>query len=130
MLYSVNYLNHLNLIRADLMATIGGWSLGVDGAQDWDLFLRATEQAFCIVQVPGVSYSWRVHQGSTASGLEAKPYALQAQLRALERHADRTGLPGRFEPHPRDRLRHPLAQGRAGAGRGVRNRRRRDRCRP
>ncbi len=99
MLYSINYLTHLNLIRADLMAAIGGWSMGVDGAQDWDLFLRATEKARCIVRVPGVSYSWRVHQGSTASGLEAKPYALQAQLRALERHAERTGLPGRFEPH-------------------------------
>ena len=99
MLYSVNYLTHLNLIRADLIGAIGGWSMGVDGAQDWDLFLRATEKASCIVRVPGVSYSWRVHQGSTASGLDAKPYALAAQLRALERHAERTGLPGRFEPH-------------------------------
>jgi glycosyltransferase involved in cell wall biosynthesis len=99
MLYSVNYLTHLNLIRADLMATIGGWSMGVDGAQDWDLFLRATEKAACIVRVPGVGYSWRVHQGSTSSGLEAKPYALSAQLRALDRHALRVGLPGRFEAH-------------------------------
>ena len=99
MLYSVNYLTHLNLIRADLISEIGGWSLGVDGAQDWDLFLRATEKATCIVRVPGVGYSWRVHGGSTASGLEAKPYALSAQLRALERHARRTGLAGRFEAH-------------------------------
>lgn len=99
MLYSVNYLTHLNVIRADLMTEIGGWAMGVDGAQDWDLFLRATEKAGCVVRVAGVGYSWRVHQGSTASGLEAKPYALQAQLRALERHAARTGLPGKFEPH-------------------------------
>ena len=99
MLYSVNYLTHLNLIRADLMGAIGGWAMGVDGAQDWDLFLRATEKACCVVRVPGVGYSWRVHQGSTSSGLAAKPYALQAQLRALERHAQRTGLPGAFEPH-------------------------------
>ena len=97
MLYSVNYLTHLNLIRADLMAAIGGWAMGVDGAQDWDLFLRATEQANCVLRVPGVGYSWRVHQASTAAGLDAKPYALQAQLRTLERHAERTALPGRFE---------------------------------
>ncbi len=96
-LYSVNYLTHLNVIRADLMQAIGGWDMGVDGAQDWDLFLRATEQAGCIVRAPGVAYSWRVHQGSTASGIDAKPYALSAQLRALERHAARIGLPGRFE---------------------------------
>ncbi|WP_174301965.1 glycosyltransferase [Caulobacter sp. S45] len=97
MLYSVNYLTHLNLIRADLMSAIGGWAMGVDGAQDWDLFLRATEQAACVLRVPGVGYSWRVHQASTASGLDAKPYALQAQLRTLERHAERTNLPGWFE---------------------------------
>ena len=54
MLYSVNYLTHLNVIRADLMAEIGGWAMGVDGAQDWDLFLRATEKAACIVRAPGV----------------------------------------------------------------------------
>ncbi len=99
MLYSVNYLTHLNVIRADLMASIGGWSMGVDGAQDWDLFLRATEKAARIVRVPGIGYSWRVHRGSTSSGIAAKPYALQAQLRALERHAQRTSLPGKFEPH-------------------------------
>ena len=97
MLYSVNYLTHLNLIRADLMAAVGGWALGVDGAQDWDLFLRATEKAACIRRVPGVGYSWRVHAASTASGLQAKPYALAAQLRSLEFHAERAGLAGRFE---------------------------------
>ena len=98
-LYSVNYLTHFNVIRADLMAAVGGWDMGVDGAQDWDLFLRATERAGCIVRAPGVAYSWRMHQGSTASGLDAKPYALAAQHRALERHAMRIGLPGVFEPH-------------------------------
>lgn len=97
MLYSVNYLTHLNLIRSDLMSQIGGWSKGVDGAQDWDLFLRATEKAACIVRVPGVGYSWRVHPGSTASGIKAKPYAQEAQVNALERHAQRIGLPGHFE---------------------------------
>jgi glycosyltransferase involved in cell wall biosynthesis len=99
MLYSVNYLTHLNLIRADLMTAIGGWAMGVDGAQDWDLFFRATERARCVVHVPGVSYSWRVHQASTASGIGAKPYALAAQLRTLERHAERIGLKGRFKPN-------------------------------
>lgn len=99
-LYSVNYLTHFNIIRTDLVRAIGGWAQGVDGAQDWDLFLRATERAKVIVRVPGVGYSWRVHAASTSSGLGAKPYALGAQLRALSRHAERIGLPGRFERHP------------------------------
>ena len=99
-LYSVNYLTHLNVIRTDLIRAIGGWAKGVDGAQDWDLFLRATERAKAIVRVPGVAYSWRVHAGSTSTGLGAKPYALEAQLRALNRHAGRICLPGVFERHP------------------------------
>jgi hypothetical protein len=99
MLYSVNYITHLTVIRRDLVQAVGGWSMGVDGAQDWDLFLKATEQARCVVRVPGVAYSWRVHPQSTASSLDAKPYAQHAQLRALERHAHRTGLPGHFVHH-------------------------------
>ncbi len=99
-LYSVNYLTHFNVLSAGLMAQIGGWALGVDGAQDWDLFLRATERAAHILRVPGIAYSWRVHPGSTAAGIAAKPYALDAQLRALNRHAERVQLPGRFERYP------------------------------
>jgi hypothetical protein len=41
-----------------------------------------------------------VHQHSTASGQEAKPYALDAGLRAVQDHLNRSGLNARVQPHP------------------------------
>ena len=40
-------------------------------------------------------YIWRGHAGSTASGMEAKPYAIAAGERAIDAHLARVGLPGK-----------------------------------
>ena len=37
-----------------------------------------------IAHIPKILYSWRVHDGSTAKGIEVKPYVVQAQRRLLE----------------------------------------------
>jgi glycosyltransferase involved in cell wall biosynthesis/GT2 family glycosyltransferase len=97
-LYSVNYLTHFNLLRRRLVEEVGGLRPMTDGAQDWDLFLRVSERARAIVRVPGIHYHWRIHPASTSSGLAAKPYALEAQLRTIESAVARRGLPARVEP--------------------------------
>ncbi len=43
LLRSQNYLCHLVVLRADLLRRLGGLRPECDGAQDWDLALRATE---------------------------------------------------------------------------------------
>ncbi len=93
MLYSVNYLTHLNVIRRSLVQAVGGWRSEFDGAQDWDLFYRVTERARKIVRLPGVHYHWRIIDGSTSTGLAAKPYAMLAQLRTQEERLLRLNLP-------------------------------------
>ena len=45
MLYSVNYLTHLNVMRRAVVRRVGGWRSETDGAQDWDLFLRVIESS-------------------------------------------------------------------------------------
>jgi hypothetical protein len=92
MLYSVNYLTHFNVIRTSLVREIGGFRPQTDGAQDWDLFLRVTEKTERIAHVGGVLYHWRVHERSTSTGIDAKPYALQAQETTLNDHLKRMGL--------------------------------------
>ncbi len=92
-----NFVCHLTLIRRDLMDKIGGLKLGFDGAQDFDLVLRATEQAKNIAHVAEVLYLWRMHEGSTAMSIDAKPYALDAGRRAIAEHLDRLGLPAKVE---------------------------------
>ena len=42
---------------------------GFDGAQDYDLVLRATEQARRIHHIPRVLYHWRMHAGSLSHGV-------------------------------------------------------------
>ena len=49
--------------------------------------------------MPGVHYHWRIHAASVSTGIEAKPYALDGQLRALEDHVTSLGLPARVVPN-------------------------------
>jgi hypothetical protein len=100
MLHSVNYLTHLNVIRTSLVRDVGGWRPETDGAQDWDLFFRVTEQTDRIARVPSILYHWRILPSSTATGLHAKPYAAAGQLKSQQDHFIRRGLPATVLPTP------------------------------
>ncbi len=100
MLHSVNYLTHLNVMRTSILREIGGWRPETDGAQDWDLFFRITERTDKIARLPSIHYHWRILPTSTATGLQAKPYAAQGQLRAQQDHFRRRGLPAIVIPSP------------------------------
>lgn len=100
MLHSVNYLTHLNVIRTSLVRDLGGWRPETDGAQDWDLFFRVTEQTDRIARVPSILYHWRILPSSTATGLRAKPYAAAGQLKSQQDHFIRCGLPATVVPTP------------------------------
>ena len=114
LLYSYNYICHFTLLESDLLKTIGGFRVGFEGCQDYDLMLRAvTECDFkSIVHVPHVLYHWRMIDGSTSARAEMKEYAKDAGKKALESHFDSLGktgvevLPG---PHPTTyRIRRPV----------------------
>lgn len=99
-LLSCMYTLHLSVYRRALVEDVGGFRPGFDGAQDWDLALRVSERARDIVHIPRVLYHWRVSTASMASGVMAKPYAMDAAKRALNDHLRRNGLSGRCEPGP------------------------------
>jgi glycosyltransferase involved in cell wall biosynthesis len=92
-----NYLSHLCLIRADLVAQAGGFRQGYEGSQDWDLMLRCIERVRPdqIVHLPHVLYHWRVHSASTASSVSAKPYVVEASRLVVQEHLERIGLDAR-----------------------------------
>lgn len=88
----VNYTTHLSVYKRSLIESIGGFRVGLEGAQDHDLFLRAVENAKTpVMHIPMVLYQWRSHEASTAGGLESKPYAAEAGERAVREHLERTG---------------------------------------
>ena len=92
-LLSRNYISHLGVYRRIAVNEAGGFRLGFEGSQDYDLLLRITEKTQRVEHIPHVLYHWRVHSGSTAGTRDQKDYALQAGLRALQEALDRRGEP-------------------------------------
>lgn len=90
---SHNLISHLGVYKTELLRSIGGFRIGFEGSQDHDLALRAIEQLddTQIVHIPKVLYHWRSHEESTASSGNAKSYAIQAGVKAIQEHLDRTG---------------------------------------
>jgi O-antigen biosynthesis protein len=91
-LRSRNYICHLTCLRRDLLTAIGGFRTGFDGSQDYDLVLRATEQAKKIVHLPQVLYHWRIHPASTAGNQASKMYAYDSGRKAVAEHLTRCGV--------------------------------------
>ena len=97
--YSHNLITHLGVYRLDLLKAIGGFRVGLEGAQDYDLALRCIEriEPKQIHHIPRVLYHWRTHAESTAESAGAKPYAVLAGERALNEHFQRQRLNARAE---------------------------------
>ena len=91
-LRSRNYICHLTVLRRELFESLGGFREGYNGAQDYDLVLRASEQAKEIVHIPHVLYHWRMHEQSTAFDKQSKGYAFENGKRALSEHLHRLGV--------------------------------------
>ncbi|MGB3404535.1 MAG: tetratricopeptide repeat protein [Microcoleaceae cyanobacterium] len=103
------YTCHLGTYRRSIIEEIGGWRLGYEGAQDYDLVLRFTEKTDKIYHIPKVLYRWRMHAGSAAGGTDAKPYAYKASLKALQDALERRGEKGSVYGIP-DYLGHHLVR--------------------
>lgn len=95
LLLSKNFVCHALALERELFISLGGLRLGYEGAQDHDLTLRAVEAAGsnAVRHIPKVLYHWRDTPGSTASSVNAKPYAERAMLAAVNAHLTRQKVP-------------------------------------
>ena len=75
LLLSQNYICHMTIYKKSLIDDLGGLRVGTEGAQDYDLVLRASERATNIKHIPHILYHWRAVSGSTALSLDQKKYA-------------------------------------------------------
>ena len=96
-LLSRNYLGHVCVFKTQQLKEIGGWRMGFEGSQDYDLVLRYTERFTKVYHIPEVLYHWRIHQQSAASSESAKPYAYRAAQQALTEAMERRGYAARFD---------------------------------
>lgn len=92
LILSNNYICHFLLLKAGLMKRLK-LRREYDGAQDYDLVLRAVSELKDneeqILHIPKVLYHWRCHSESTAENPQSKLYAYEAGRRALQDFADR-----------------------------------------
>jgi O-antigen biosynthesis protein len=102
LLRSQNMICHLGAYRLDLVRDLGGFRLGFEGSQDYDLALRVVEllKHEQIVHVPCVLYHWRVHPESTALDSGKKSYAQESGLKALREHLQRQAIDATVELTP------------------------------
>lgn len=93
-LLSSNYISHLCVFKKNVIGKIGGFRLGFDGSQDYDLILRATEETNEIVHIPKILYHWRISTTSAAGSHRAKPYAYEAAKKVISEALKRRGMVG------------------------------------
>lgn len=91
------YVCHLGVYRKSIVDRIGGFRLGFEGSQDYDLVLRFTEHTDRIFHIPKVLYHWRMLATSEASGTGVKNYASDAGAKAIQEAMSRRGEPGIVE---------------------------------
>lgn len=94
LLLSNNYICHFMVMKRELIRKLR-LRREFDGAQDYDLVLRAVEELAgkeeTILHVPRAIYHWRCHGGSTSENPWSKRYAYDAGRRAVQGFADRKG---------------------------------------
>ena len=87
-----NYICHFSVFSRELLDGTELFRPKFDGSQDHDMILRLTDNAKKIVHVPRLMYYWRSHAGSVASGIQAKPYAIEAAKGAVAEHLRKHGF--------------------------------------
>ena len=99
MFFSQNYICHLSMIKKETVDGVGGFRVGYEGSQDYDLFLRVLKQVkeHEIDRVEKVLYHWRAIKGSTAYGSGEKEYAHEAGKRALQDYFDTLSVDAKVE---------------------------------
>jgi GT2 family glycosyltransferase/SAM-dependent methyltransferase len=87
LLYGQNFINHLGVYRTSLVKQVGGFRLGYEGSQDYDLVLRlvaATRGP--VVHVPHILYHWRLFPGAQTFSSTQLDKATLAARRAIGEH--------------------------------------------
>ncbi len=95
-----NFISHLGVYRTLLVREVGGFRVGYEGSQDWDLAMRVIERSAPdrIRHIPRILYHWRSVPGSTAMLIGEKPFAAVAAEKVITEHFIRTGVEATISP--------------------------------
>jgi len=94
-LLHLNYINHLTVVKRDLLNQLGGLNSEFDGAQDWELLLQLTQRGITEEQVCHIRqplYEWRATIGSVAYKGGEKSWAFEKAGLVVKNHLTQRGL--------------------------------------
>lgn len=96
-LLSMNYICHFLILRKSIVNKLGGFRSQFDGAQDYDMILRYTEETDKIYHISKILYHWRESINSTSLNLKNKSYALEKGKLVLENTLKRRKINGKIK---------------------------------
>ena len=98
-----NFISHFGVYRRSLIATVGGFRLGFEGSQDYDLALRCVRATSPdkIRHIPAILYHWRKEAGGTSFSDRNIERCVAAARKAKNEYLAATGERGRVVAHPR-----------------------------
>jgi len=101
-LLSQNMVSHLGVYKLSTVQKVGGFRIGFEGSQDYDLLLRVVQAVDLsqICHIPRVLYHWRISRDSAASQVDAKPYAITAAEKAIREHLQHRNIKASVFPYP------------------------------
>lgn len=94
---SQNYIGHLGVIKKELIDRVDGFTLGLEGAQNYDLYLKVFEYTNKVHHIQKVLYHRRKIPGSTAAEFSDKSYAQDAGVKALQNAISRRNMDAKVE---------------------------------
>lgn len=99
--FSQNMVSHLGVYRTKTIRDVGGFRIGFEGSQDYDLMLRVLERIKPteIYHISRVLYHWRISKHSVAESVGVKPYAFNAGKKALQNHLENRRIKATVKPY-------------------------------
>ena len=99
LLLGQNYVSHLGIYRLDAVRAVGGFRLGYEGSQDYDLVLRILGRTKGpVVHLPWVLYHWRLFPGAGTFSSTQIEKASESARKAIIEHLDGKSVQARVEP--------------------------------
>ena len=93
LLCTTNYIGHLFMVKKELLKETGLFREEFQNAMDYDLILRCAEQAVRICHIPKILYHWSLREEKGEERLGAEQETNLLQMRAVQEHFDRLGIP-------------------------------------
>ncbi len=99
LLLGQNFVSHLGVYRLDAVKAVGGFRLGFEGSQDYDLMLRILGRTKgSVVHMPWMLYHWRLYPGAGTFSSTQIGKASEAARTAIREHLAAKGVTADVKP--------------------------------